>query len=68
MPVIVRKSMIAYCPIDVLNVGTRIDVLKATAGTDVVGATTVFDREIGQEEIVYRIQSLSMISARHWVR
>jgi hypothetical protein len=44
------------------------DVLKTSAGADVVGAPKVFEREIGEEEIVCQIQSFVMISVHHWVR
>jgi hypothetical protein len=36
--------------------------------TDVVGGTKIFEKEIGEEEIVGRIQSFLMISGHHWKR
>jgi hypothetical protein len=60
--------MAAHCWIDLLNVQKRIDVLKTSAVADVVGATKILEREIGEEEIVCRIQSFIMINAHHWVR
>jgi hypothetical protein len=60
--------MTVRCSINLLNVQTLIDVLKTSAGADLVGATKIFEREIGEEEIVCRIQSLVIISAHHCVR
>jgi hypothetical protein len=60
--------MTVYCSINILNVQTSIDALKTSAWADVVGATKIFEREIGDEEIVCRIQLFIMISAHHWVR
>jgi hypothetical protein len=72
-PLSVRKWMIARCSInilkvDVLNAQARIDILQTSARADVVGTTKIFEREIGEEEIICRIKSFSMISAHHWVR
>jgi hypothetical protein len=39
-----------------------IDVLRTSAGADVTGATRIFEREIGEEEIVSRVQLFMMIS------
>jgi hypothetical protein len=54
--------------INTLNVETRIEVLETIAGADVVEATKIFEREIGEEEIVCRIQSFILINTHHWVR
>jgi hypothetical protein len=64
----VRKLMTADCSINILNVQTRIDVLKASARADVVGAMKVFEKEMGEEEIVCRMQPFIVISAHSWVR
>jgi hypothetical protein len=64
----VRKRMTARCYMNIPNVQTRISVFKTSTGADVVEATKIFEREIGEEEIVCRIQSFSMISAHHWAR
>jgi hypothetical protein len=67
----VRKRPAVRCSTNILNplkVEIRIDILKTSAGADVVGATKIFEREIGEEEIVCQIQSFMMISAHHWVR
>jgi hypothetical protein len=60
--------MTARCSINILNVQTRIDILKTSAGADVVGATKIFEKEKGEEEIVCRIQSFIVISAHHCAR
>jgi hypothetical protein len=44
------------------------DVLKTSAVMDVVGATKIIEREIGEEEIVCRIESFIIINTHHWVR
>jgi hypothetical protein len=67
-PLNVREWMIAPCSINILNVQTRTDVLQTSPGADVVGATKIFEREIGKQEIVCRIQSFIMIRLHHWVR
>jgi hypothetical protein len=41
------------------------DVLKTSAGEDVIGATKIFEREVGEEEIICRMQSFIMIIAHH---
>jgi hypothetical protein len=51
-PLSVRKRMTARCSIKIRNAQTRIDVLRTSVGADLVGATTIFEREIGEEEIV----------------
>jgi hypothetical protein len=51
-----------------IRIQTRIDVLKTSAGADMVGATKIFEKEIGEEEIVCRIPSFIMIRTHHWVR
>jgi hypothetical protein len=48
----VRKPMTARCSINSLNVQTRIDILKTSAGRNVVGATKIFERELGEEAVV----------------
>jgi hypothetical protein len=60
--------MTARRPINILNVQTRVDALKTSAGVDVARATTIFEREIGEEEIVCRMPSFIMINAHHWVK
>jgi hypothetical protein len=60
--------MAAGCSINFLNAQTHIDVLKTSTGADMVGATKIFEREIGEEEIVCRRQSFILTSAYHWVR
>jgi hypothetical protein len=67
-PFSVRKRMTARYFIHVLNVQTGRDALQASAGADVVGARRIFEREIGEEGIVCRMQSLIMISAHDRVR
>jgi hypothetical protein len=66
-PLSVRKRMTARCSINILNVQTRIEVLKTNTGVDLVGTTKIFEREIGEEEIVCRIQSFMIIHAHPWV-
>jgi hypothetical protein len=51
-----------------LNVRVGIDILKTSAGADVVGATKIFESKIGEEEIVCRIELFIMISAHRYVR
>jgi hypothetical protein len=64
----VRKRGTARYSIKIINVQTRRGVLKTSTGADVVRATKIFERQIGEEDIVCRIQSFIMISAHHWVR
>jgi hypothetical protein len=64
----VRKRMSARDSINILNVQTCINVLGTSAGADVVGTTKILEREMGEKEIVCRIQSFIMISAHDWVR
>jgi hypothetical protein len=67
-PLSVRKRITAHCSLNIRDIQTRMYVLKTSAGADVVEATKIFEREIGEEEIVCRIQSFITISAHHWVR
>jgi hypothetical protein len=64
----VRKRMTSRCSKNILNGQTSRDVLKMSAEADVVGATKIFEKETGEEEIVYQRQSFIMISAHHRVR
>jgi hypothetical protein len=64
----VRKRMTVRSSINslkILNVQTRIDVLKTSAGADVVEATKIFEIEIGEDEIVCQIRSFTVIGAHH---
>jgi hypothetical protein len=45
--------MTARCFINTLNVQTRINGLKTSAGADLVGTTEIFEREIGEEKVIY---------------
>jgi hypothetical protein len=63
----VRNRTTARSFINLLNGQARMDVLKTSSGADVVEATKIFEKEIG-EEIDCRIQSLIMINAHHGVR
>jgi hypothetical protein len=67
-PLSMRKWIHARCSINIRNAQTRRDVLKTSAGADVVGATKILEGEIGEERIICRIQSFILISAHHWVR
>jgi hypothetical protein len=53
---------------NILNVQARIDLLKTSARADVARVTKIFEREIGEEEIVCRIQPCIMINGHHCVR
>jgi hypothetical protein len=63
-----RKQMTARCSINILNVQIRIDVLKTSTRAEVVGPPKIFERKIGEDETVCRIQSFIIIGAGHWVR
>jgi hypothetical protein len=68
LSVSMKKRMTARCSINIRNVQTRINVDKTSAGADVVGAAKIFDREVGEEDMVYRIESFTMNSAHNWVK
>jgi hypothetical protein len=60
--------MTARSSINILNVQTGLDILKTSAGADMVGATKILEIEIGEKGIFCRIQSFVMIGAHHWAR
>jgi hypothetical protein len=64
----VRKRMTVRCSINIPNIRTGIDVLKTSAEAALVGATKIFERKIGEEEIICQMQSFILIRAHHWVR
>jgi hypothetical protein len=47
--------MIDRCSMTILNVQAGIDVIETSAAADMVEVTKIFEREIGEEEIVCRI-------------
>jgi hypothetical protein len=64
-PLSVRERMTHRCSINIINVQTRTEVRKTSAEADMVGATRIFEREIGEEEIICRTQSFTVICAQH---
>jgi hypothetical protein len=53
---------------NILNTQTHVSVLEMSGGADVVGATKIFESEIGGEEIICGIQSFVMIDAQHFMK
>jgi hypothetical protein len=47
----VRKRMTARCFINILNLQTRINVLKTSAEADVVGATKIFEKKLERRRL-----------------